>query len=267
MDFKKRWVRNSLLTIVSALSLSIPEGSFPFEIVNSRYKYMNGVKYPFDAYEALDELSTHPLITLSSIRILLYGPLKDEAEQYKGYLAGGSIDEDIPFGRSFSHFLDPETKTGIVPLENALIRARTKFRSAIENYKEENKEQAYTDLGHVLHLIQDMHVPEHIFLIQHVAPKSPFESYAVDYYDSKLRNFISGGDFDTGQLLMYDSLEEYIQKSARFTYGIYKEKFGEAKIKELSEEQVNELLSALIPHAISTSTGMIRFFYSEVKKD
>ena len=273
VELEKRISRRDLIRFISPLliTLSLPKSSLAYKIVESELKYRNGVQYPFDPLDLINELSTHPLITLSAINILSYDNVKLEAEEYMGELAGGTIDEDIPFGKSFSHFLGPLTRIGITHtnIASALTRAESKFKSATEDYEKKNKGEAYKDLGSVLHLIQDMHAPEHVFLKQHAFPKSPFEKAAKEYYDPLLRHFIltHQTSLKIERPIIYDKIESYILGSSLFTFNEYKIRFKETNISDLTEEQIVNFLNILIPNAISISAGLIEFFYSYANKN
>ena len=170
---------------------------------------------PANAYDAY---ATHPILTNWSVNLYnqKFTPLITEAE--KRWLEQGSIDEDDD-GRCLNHFYDPvyhkswqllgsEAKFPVLtapnwaqnpfaqavydplyysllgPVVRSPVFSRTNYtwQRAIYEYVKGHKKKAFIALGHILHLIQDMSVPEHtrqnvhIFLLP--SATSPLENYA-----------------------------------------------------------------------------------------
>lgn len=190
---------------------------------------------PFFTF-AYDAKTTHPNLTELTVDFYnqsFSAPFLSNLE--KQWLMQGSIEEDNGV-RSINHFYDPVfNKTWqfggvehffpslnakewgqnpfaqavydplyvalIGPVVKSPIFSKTNFtwQRAIYEYLKGNKEMAFKSLGHVLHLIQDMSVPEHtrqnvhIFFID--SANSPYELYAAK--DSKsfykqIKNNIKG---------------------------------------------------------------------------
>lgn len=80
--------------------------------------------------------------------------------------------DDDPVNRPyFAHFYDPSRSdgdrglnilNGDLQFQSALERAQKLWMKASEYYRLGNKPMAYYTLGHVLHLVADMHVPAHV---------------------------------------------------------------------------------------------------------
>lgn len=80
----------------------------------------------------------------------------------------GSREEDRPVARSLNHFYDPTRNIGINGFRTAKDWATEDFngndftwRIAIDYYAKGDEETAFIALGHILHLIEDMTVPDH----------------------------------------------------------------------------------------------------------
>ncbi len=95
-------------------------------------------------------------------------------------LVQGAIDEDNITAREgmrfIQHFYNPERGEDEDGLrirffnngsKDALTRAKNLWQQAIDTYRENNKKEAYHTLGRVMHLLEDMGVPEHVYLINH----------------------------------------------------------------------------------------------------
>ncbi len=171
---------------------------------------------------AYDDTSTHPALTEQIIDLYNhFYPADPITPQQKEWVIQGAIDEDIA-PRWINHFYDPITgsgwtgeKTGaistdIVQAVSSIGLSAEKPLSAVEwveapliqeqyqryggNYTwsrgmraitEQDEKRAYQTLGHVLHLIEDMSVPDHTRNDTH-APVggdegSPYEQYARRY--------------------------------------------------------------------------------------
>jgi len=175
---------------------------------------------PHSPVFAYDAKTTHP--NLTEIAVDFYNqhfPRHSLNETEKQLLMQGSMDEDDGI-RCINHFYDPifnetwqfsgveylfpaltakewgqnpfaqamydpiySTFTG--PIVKSPVFSRTNFtwQQAIYQYVKGNRVKAFNALGHILHLIQDMSVPEHtrqnihIFFIPNAS--SPYESYAA----------------------------------------------------------------------------------------
>ncbi|HQB50646.1 MAG TPA: lamin tail domain-containing protein [bacterium] len=104
------------------------------------------------------------------------------ATEEKAWLIAGAAAEDQPISRTLHHFWSPQTdqplNRGLYATMNLatapdwgqtgdrqaswLYQGKFSWNQAIEFYRQGNLEKAFTNLGHVLHLLQDMSVPAHV---------------------------------------------------------------------------------------------------------
>ncbi|MBI4159668.1 lamin tail domain-containing protein [Candidatus Wolfebacteria bacterium] len=180
---------------------------------------------------AYDDKTTHPALTqeIADFYNLTAGT-KLMPEQ-KEWLIEGSTEEDLP-PRWINHFYDPTTKAGwtgenaakiyssvvrafsflafsqeapisaVQWAKNPLIQERYKFyggdrtwQKALEYYANGNEKEAYKTLGYILHLLEDMAVPDHTRNDTHAHldklgdEGSPYEDYAQKYTRQTIKNF------------------------------------------------------------------------------
>ncbi|MBI2633372.1 MAG: hypothetical protein HYW78_03230, partial [Parcubacteria group bacterium] len=102
----------------------------------------------------------------------------------------------------------------------ALYGGDQSWPTALRLYAEGNKQAAYTALGHTLHLLEDMTVPDHTRNDTHAPapgdPGSPYEKWAMKF----TRNKISiTGDLYTKRKnpIMKDSIEAYFDYLANYS--------------------------------------------------
>lgn len=175
-----------------------------------------------------DELTTHPALTDEIVDLfnLSYKDMSLTTEE-KGWVIKGVTEEDI-MPRWINHFYDPTTGKGWTAeemgrlssstamalnktllsnqppvnakawAENSSIQSKYKLfdgnrtwqRAIYELAKNNNKKEAYLTLGHILHLIEDMTVPDHTRNDTHAHPLegitsdygSPYEEFTKQYY-------------------------------------------------------------------------------------
>ncbi|HNW56015.1 MAG TPA: hypothetical protein PKN62_03000, partial [bacterium] len=100
----------------------------------------------------------------------------------KNWLIAGAVAEDSPVSRTLHHFWSPQTdqplNSGLYAAMNLatapdwgqtgdrqaswLYQGKFSWNQAIEAYRQGDLEKAFVNLGHVLHLLQDMTVPAHV---------------------------------------------------------------------------------------------------------
>jgi len=100
----------------------------------------------------------------------------------KAWLIAGAAAEDKPISRTLHHFWSPQTdqplNKGLYAAMNLatapdwgqtgdrqsswLYQGKFSWNQAIEAYRQGDLEKAFVNLGHVLHLLQDMTVPAHV---------------------------------------------------------------------------------------------------------
>jgi hypothetical protein len=107
------------------------------------------------------------------------------------------------------------------------------WNNGIAQYKAGNKEQAYHILGHIMHLVEDMSVPAHVYIIDHgkelasLIPDIP--DCIINFYpgyliEDALEDYLSK-DFDNflcckSETPRFNTAEEYIERLAKLTHGL-----------------------------------------------
>ncbi len=146
-----------------------------------------GISFPTTVFEY--EISAHSALT--SAMFDEYAKRFPDApidERYRSALTQGSKDEDDGM-RSLRHFYDPLNNRGLTwggkawPsakrwVSDASLQGSKHFTwgDALELYAEGDEENAFRALGHVLHLLEDMSVPEHSRNDPHMM-SSPYEQF------------------------------------------------------------------------------------------
>ncbi len=196
---------------------------------------------------AYDNQTTHPALTDEAIDF--YNAFFDKkiTPEEKEWLVQGSIDEDIP-PRWINHFYDPIYKQGwtgeygsaVVPQE--LLRAfsdvflsseqavstinwvhnqelqqkyklyqgnQTWEKALYEYVKNKNEKEAFLALGYVLHLAEDMTVPDHTRNDTH-PEDSPYENFAKNFTRNNLNVW---QDFKSQNFRpkIFGSVDEYFE--------------------------------------------------------
>ncbi len=180
---------------------------------------------------AYDDKITHPALTDEIVDFYNLSFSNNQlTAQEKEWIVEGSINEDIA-PRWINHFYDPTNKDGwtgekagrisastmiawataglftenpisaIQWVNNKLIQERYSryggdrtWKKGLEYYADNNKEEAYKTLGHVLHLLEDQSVPDHTRNDTHAHEiekltgdyGSPYEEYLKQYNRNKI---------------------------------------------------------------------------------
>ena len=173
--------------------------------------------FPFHAF-SYDAKTTHPYLTEITVDFHNQSAQPNKiTEQEKQWLMQGSIGEDSGL-RSINHFYDPvfnktwELKgieylfpaltaknwaqnqfaqaaydsvyfasVGLITKSPVFSKTNHTWQKAIYEYIKGNKESAFQSLGHILHLIQDMSVPEHTRANVHIFLSNQSISHYEDY--------------------------------------------------------------------------------------
>ncbi len=189
-----------------------------------------GVLSSFRVALAYDEKTTHPALTNEIITFYnLTHPESKITDEEKGWLIEGSRFEDIP-PRWINHFYDPVHNTGWTGSGEGKISANAvqiisqfglsqdkplsavqwanddlqqgdysrydgnqTWKQALSMFVAGKTREAYIALGHTLHLLEDMAVPDHTRNDTHapipgVDSGSPYESYATRFTISGIKN-------------------------------------------------------------------------------
>jgi parallel beta-helix repeat protein len=234
--------------------------------------------------------NTHPALTEEMAEFFNFKAAGRESgigEQEIKWLKLGSVREDKA-PRWINHFYDPVHKTGwsgkhfgSLPEEEGLSKGagmaprrplasiewavsqefqssygrqhgNQTWQKAIKSYLGGDRKSAFIALGHILHLIEDLSVPDHARDDTHAGiygdPGSPYEEYAKNYANyNKLdiaEDLISeGGDFfdfsDLGSAFEY--LADYSNKNFFSEDTISNEEFEEPNISKLKIIKRNKI--------------------------
>ncbi|MHA1630248.1 MAG: hypothetical protein ACTSXO_00540 [Candidatus Heimdallarchaeota archaeon] len=106
-----------------------------------------------------------------------YSELRDSEQNYFEMLSRAQVAYDSSFLLKKGHYWDPNRKSGYLGDLSAPYHAQEHFAAAVNSYLglegvSLNKSHAYYELGHVIHLIQDLTVPFH-------AHNDPFEPHTT----------------------------------------------------------------------------------------
>ncbi len=201
---------------------------------------------------AWDDKTTHPALTSECVNFYNLNSENQITDEEKQILIQGSIDEDTA-PRWLNHFFDPiynESWTGefgpdnffyekikqdpkLISPEEAVTtpdwatnqELQTKYtlykenhtwQKAIYDYIKGDKQEAFYSLGYVLHLIQDMSVPEHTRNDTHIGD-SPLENYCVE--NCTINTFKIANNLQKQGLKPYslNSLNEYFEQLALYS--------------------------------------------------
>jgi len=139
--------------------------------------------------KAYNDTMVHPALTEEVVKFYNLNFSSNKiSDQEMNWIRRGSIEEDTGI-RSLNHFYDPVHNVGLKGMElsaknwsqNTLAQAQKSatyylagfFKNpfnhstdyswdrALYDYAKGNKERAYIALGHIVHLIEDMTVPDH----------------------------------------------------------------------------------------------------------
>lgn len=141
------------------------------------------------------------------------------------WLKWGAEHEDTPV-RYLNHFYDPINNRGWANQLTTKQWSQDSVRQslpgffgdyswhkAIYEYQQGNQEYAYKALGHILHLMQDMSVPDHTRDDTHLpseGTESPYEKWVEKYCVTNNFGF-------TGELVIYDNLNAYFDNLAKYS--------------------------------------------------
>lgn len=143
-----------------------------------------------------DSNIAHPHIAELAIDLYNQNFDPDLTEEEKRCILTGAREEDTPT-RWLNHFYDPVHNQG---LKGVYLSAKSwaenpnkqtsyalgdqSWQRALADYKNNQKKLAFTELGHVLHIIADMAVPAHTRDDVHVMPGDSYEQFLKSNWDS-----------------------------------------------------------------------------------
>ncbi|MBI2635336.1 MAG: lamin tail domain-containing protein [Parcubacteria group bacterium] len=208
--------------------------------------YQNGAAY--------SDTTTHPDLTREVITFYELSTGKKFTEEQKQWVIQGSIDEDRA-PRWLNHFYDQVYERGLstemVGINGYLAKNWAQYSSyqtinpgnianlwagngpvisgswwgdfsyeaAIKDYSKDKEKEAYVSLGHILHLIEDVTVPEHTRNDAH--PGGDMASFYEDWTkenSSGLTQDLGKRIFNQGHKpVIYSDLESYFNNLATYT--------------------------------------------------
>jgi hypothetical protein len=226
---------------------------------------------------AYDAETTHPGITEQTIEFYnLNNELKISSAD-KELIIQGSIAEDVD-GRPLNHFYEPQREMGINNYRHAVQWVTEPnngneftWAKSIAKYAKGDREEALIGLGHVLHLVADMTVPDHTRNDPHIGSEgvagiantgdSPYEEWAKE---NKTRDSMWGTALyykSLGYRTRYagSNIEDYFKNISAYSNGNY-----------VSPDTINNSLNSYIyPEVIEKrdnyAYGKDYFFYDRHK--
>ncbi|TSC53431.1 MAG: Uncharacterized protein LiPW39_261, partial [Parcubacteria group bacterium LiPW_39] len=173
---------------------------------------------------------SHPKLTKEAAGLFnRFSPERQISQQETEWLIKGAIEEDTPL-RYINHFYDPIYNQPWLGTSPVALTAKDwaqspnyqkmyifskgdqSWQKAVGSYIKGDKESSFIALGHILHLIEDMAVPEHTRNDTHLpyVDESPYEKWA-EKNSSKIKINENQG------VQSYFGLEEYFYFLANFS--------------------------------------------------
>ena len=248
MKYKPKQMKN---LIVLTGGIILVSGFLSLALSNTNLQIHSNITNNALAY---NDKTTHPDLTREIITFYELSTGKKFTEEQKHWIVQGSIDEDFA-PRWLNHFYDPIFERGLsteIPGINGYLAKNWaqfssyqtinvgnilnlwtgngpvisgseygdfSYEAAIKNYSQNKEKEAYLALGHLLHLIEDMTVPEHTRNDPHPGGND------VSFYENWTMSNSSGLTQDLGKRLfnqdskpvIYGSLETYFNNLAAYT--------------------------------------------------
>jgi len=212
--------------------------------------FIFGLGFTNRAVFGWDDVTTHPGLTNNTVDFYNLNFDKKISVQEKEWLIQGSVEEDTP-PRWINHFYDPIYKEGwtgehgptgvsedlvqkfsdvflspesavsaINWAHNQELQAKYKlykgnktWEKALYEYVNGNEKEAFLSLGHVLHLLQDMSVPEHTRNDTHPGD-SPIENFCRQFTRDK---FYIVDELKNEQPEIFNNLDDYFESLATYS--------------------------------------------------
>ncbi len=165
-----------------------------------------------------DTKVAHPFLIEKSIALYEQSANITFTDQEKDWIRHGAVDEDMPI-RWMNHFLDPNTGKGLPGFSPANVWAKSDlaqvaytmgdqtWSTAIAEYNNGDKKNAFIALGHILHLIEDMAVPAHARNDSHAGG---------DLYEEWVENNINA-KYGKTELVKFDNLDSYVNSLSDYS--------------------------------------------------
>lgn len=227
-----------------------------------------------------DDQVAHPHIAELAVELYNQNFEPDLTAEEIGWIKQGAREEDTPM-RWFNHFYDPVYGNGFNDLAG-LNSTPISFTSAkdwavqplkqmdfalgdrswsrgIYDFSMDNRQMAFVELGHIVHLISDMAVPAHTRNSEHVG--DPFEAFVKDNWPSIAKqlnyNFVAVDNLDNAffALAKYSNNNFYSEKTIES---------GKYSIINVVERVIGEVGGQKVIFAIGNDDNFkkIKLFYS-----
>ena len=164
----------------------------------------------------------------------------------------GTVWADQDF-KSSNHFYNPHKKKGLYGRKTALDLGINYYSQALSLWQNGEFNKSLFYLGAVLHIIQDMTIPQHAN-IRLLDNHRQYESYVKRTYE-----YLEDFQVKNGAYLL-DTIEDYISFNARVAIKIYK------KFNNISdnEKRFYRISKCALPLAKRTTAGAMIMFYNDV---
>lgn len=181
---------------------------------------------------AYEPTQTHAGLTEQVVEFYNLKSDKKISSQQKELVITGAMDEDEPATRAVNHFYDPVRKIGVEGGRTAKTWAlddleanNFSWNKAIAAYARGDMDTAFIALGHNIHLIEDMGVPDHTrndqhlpFLDENMGGHSPYEDWAKEQKNRQTMRGFAQGLFNTGVApRLLSQLGEYFDFLANYS--------------------------------------------------
>ncbi len=260
-----------------------------------------------------DDTKTHPLLTSKAVSLFETSEQKSFSEADRLQIVQGAKDEDnVP--RWLEHFYDPINNVGLNNNQFATSKKWAhgqnstgndySWENAIYEYTYGDKQKGLYALGHVLHLVQDVTVPDHTRDDAHPLLKT-YEDYAYnqtlvassnliainsldDYFD-QVASFTNANFFSDDTILKnYDdpkiikTISEKNKDGITNIYGynnygklVWVNKWwdenaivhNDYSLVDTDNKVMSDYWDTLAPKAVGYSAGVIKLFLAEVEKE
>ncbi len=208
---------------------------------------------------AYEPKTTHAGLTNQIVNFYNLNFSKQIDDPIKELIIQGSIDEDSPAFRVINHFYDPIRNIGINGSRTSKqwvfddLDNEYSWNNGIKYYAQGDNEKAFLSLGHVLHLIEDMTVPDHTRNDPHIGVgpvglytgESPYENWSDKNKDTNSLSGLANVYKNGGERpKVLSSLENYFDFLANYsnnnffsadTIANYSYKYDDPKINEIKK--------------------------------
>ena len=239
---------------------------------------------PVAAYGTGTGNDTHDQLTDRALIILdgdNYDTIKSEIDSYLyrikdgSYQADHGLDIEIPFYGTLplaasEHYHGANSHDGLTidlpwPIPDFKFRsagsyAKAYFEDAVSFYRAGDKYNAYYKLGYALHVLQDLTVPHHA-MNQMFAQHTEYES-DIWRYMGYANAISSGGIYSFSSYSGHyndDTPWGWVDYNAHYSDNYYTYVNG-------GTDDWDYAASKLLPRAVKTSAGFLRFFYAEANR-